>query len=79
MKALSAEQLLQHLDVSPTLPEALGQHGDHVFVVVQQLLHQLAETRLHVLLFDLQQRTTAFTDISSIPSPQTTLKMQLQL
>lgn len=42
-----------HLDVPATLPEALGEHGDHVFVVVQQLLHQLTETSLHVLVFDL--------------------------
>lgn len=42
-----------HLHVPATLPEALGEHGDHVFVVVQQLLHQLTETSLHVLVFDL--------------------------
>lgn len=40
------------LDMSATLPEALGQHGDHIFVVVQQLLHQLTETTLHFLILD---------------------------
>lgn len=42
-----------HLDVPATLPEALSQHGDHIFMVVQQLLHQFTETGLNVLILDL--------------------------
>lgn len=49
-----------HLQVSATLLEALGQHGDHVFVVVQQLLHQFTVTRLLVLLLDLQKETDLY-------------------
>lgn len=44
---------VSHLQVSATLLEALSQHGDHVFVVVQQLLHQFTETRLLILILDL--------------------------
>lgn len=40
--------------VLATLLEALSQHGDHVLVVVQELLDQLAEASLHVLVLDLQ-------------------------
>lgn len=50
---------VSHLQVSATLLEALSQHGDHVFVVVQQLLHQLTEARLLVLILDLQRETDA--------------------
>lgn len=50
---------VSHLQVSATLLEALGQHGDHIFVVVQQLLHQFTETRLLVLILDLQKDTYA--------------------
>lgn len=46
-----------HLEVSATLLEALSQHGDHVFVVVQQLLHQFTEPGLLVLILDLQTET----------------------
>lgn len=51
--------------VFATLLEALSQHGDHVFVVVQKLLDQLAEASLHVLILDLQPEPAeaAFTSI----------------
>lgn len=45
-----------HLNVLTTLPEALGQHGDDIFVVVEQLLHKLAVTSLCLLVFDLTSR-----------------------
>lgn len=48
---------VSHLQVSATLLEALSQHGDHVFVVVQQLLHQFTEPGLLVLVLDLQTET----------------------
>lgn len=51
---------VSHLQVSATLLKALSQHGDHVFVVVQQLLHQFTETRLLVLILDLQEETGAY-------------------
>lgn len=47
------QEVASYLDVSAALPEALRHHGDHVFVVVQQLLHQLAETGLRFLILDL--------------------------
>lgn len=49
---------VSHLEVSATLLEALSQHGDHVFVVVQQLLHQFTEPGLLVLILDLQTETS---------------------
>lgn len=51
---------MSHLQVPATLLEALSQHGDHVFVVVQQLLHQFTETCLLVLILDLQKETDLF-------------------
>lgn len=55
------QRFTSHLDVPATLPEALSQHGDHVFVVVQQLLHQFTETGLDILILDLdtEGRTSA--------------------
>lgn len=54
-----------YLDVFATLPEALGQHGDHVFVVVQKLLHQFTETCLDVLVFNLENRKMIKAHIST--------------
>ena len=44
-----------YLDVSAAFPEALGEEGDHVFVVIQQLLDQLTEATLHLLVLDLAE------------------------
>lgn len=62
---------VSHLQVSATLLEALSQHGDHVFVVVQQLLHQFTVTRLLVLLLDLQKETTFIFHNYKIKAPPT--------
>lgn len=59
---LTAEVGSSYLHVSATLPEALCQHGDHVLVVVQQLLHQLTEASLDILILDL----SAHEDTSSL-------------
>lgn len=60
--------LHRYLDVSATLPEALGQHGDHVFVVVQQLLHQFTETSLRFLILDLSKHTNVSTNTETLSS-----------
>lgn len=49
--------LQRYRHVFATLLEALSQHGDHVFMVIQELLDQLAEASLHILILNLQPET----------------------
>lgn len=62
--------LQRYRHVFATLLEALSQHGDHVFMVIQKLLDQLAEASLHILILNLQSETQQKQRSSPSTSPQ---------
>lgn len=62
--------LQRYRHVFATLLEPLSQHGDHVFMVVQKLLDQLAEASLHILILNLQSETQQKQRSSPSTSPQ---------
>lgn len=47
----------RYRQVFATLLEALSQHSDHVFMVIQKLLNQLTESSLHILVLNLQSES----------------------
>lgn len=62
--------LQRYRHVFATLLEPLSQHGDHVFMVVQKLLDQLAEASLHILILNLQSETQQKQRSSPSTSPR---------